>query len=136
MMHMGFGMGFGLMSSVFPILFTVMFVFIIGAFIVTIVRGIGQWHRNNQSPVLTVQAQVAAKRTRVSRHRSGNSMHYHSSTHYYTTFEVDSGDRMELHLSGQEYGLLAEGDRGKLTFQGTRYLGFERDLNTSESVFH
>ena len=43
------------------------------------------------------------------------------------TFQVDSGDRMEFSVSGQEYGLLAEGDRGKLTFQGTRYLGFERE---------
>jgi hypothetical protein len=42
------------------------------------------------------------------------------------TFEVESGDRMELHISAQEYGLLAEGDMGKLTFQGTRYHGFER----------
>ena len=25
-----------------------------------------------------------------------------------------------------EYGMLAEGDRGRLTFQGTRYKGFER----------
>ena len=33
---------------------------------------------------------------------------------------------MELHVSGSEYGMLAEGDRGFLTFQGTRYLGFER----------
>lgn len=28
--------------------------------------------------------------------------------------------------SGREYGMLAEGDIGKLTFQGTRYLSFER----------
>ena len=47
-------------------------------------------------------------------------------THYYATFEVESGDRMEFELRGSEYGLLAEGDLGKLTFQGTRYLGFER----------
>jgi hypothetical protein len=33
---------------------------------------------------------------------------------------------MELHVSGQEYGLLAEGDFGSLTYQGTRYLGFVR----------
>ena len=33
---------------------------------------------------------------------------------------------MELQLQGHEYGLLIEGDKGKLTFQGTRYLGFER----------
>ena len=42
------------------------------------------------------------------------------------SFEVESGDRMEFELRGSEYGLLAEGDLGKLTFQGTRYLGFER----------
>lgn len=45
---------------------------------------------------------------------------------YYVTFEVESGDRMELHVPGREYGQLAEGDKGKLSFQGTRYLGFER----------
>lgn len=27
---------------------------------------------------------------------------------------------------GGEYGMLAEGDFGDLSFQGTRYLGFER----------
>ena len=27
---------------------------------------------------------------------------------------------------GLEYGMLAEGDAGRLTFQGTRYLSFER----------
>jgi len=39
---------------------------------------------------------------------------------------VESGDRFELQLQGQEYGLLVEGDRGKLTFQGTRFLEFQR----------
>ncbi len=71
-----------------------------------------------------------AKRTDVSRyHHNGtdNSMeHYSSSTWYYVTFEVESKDRMELEVSGSEYGMLAEGDKGKLTFQGTRYLGFVR----------
>ena len=33
---------------------------------------------------------------------------------------------MELQMSGSEYGLLVEGDAGMLSFQGTRYLGFER----------
>ena len=33
---------------------------------------------------------------------------------------------MEFHVSGLEYGMLAEGDTGSLTFQGTRYLSFER----------
>ena len=39
---------------------------------------------------------------------------------------VRAGDRMELEVPDMEYGLLVEGDRGRLTFQGTRFLGFER----------
>ena len=39
---------------------------------------------------------------------------------------MESGDRMEFSLTGPEYGMLLEGDSGKLSFQGTRYLGFER----------
>jgi len=35
-------------------------------------------------------------------------------------------DRIELCVSGTEYGMLVEGDTGRLTFQGTRYLSFER----------
>ena len=41
-------------------------------------------------------------------------------------YYVFCGDRMELHVAGHEFGMLIEGDRGNLTFQGTRYLGFER----------
>ena len=51
---------------------------------------------------------------------------YHT-TMYYVTFQVDSGDRIELNLNGNEYGMLIEGDKGKLSFQGTRYLGFMRE---------
>ena len=49
-----------------------------------------------------------------------------TSSRYYVTFQVESGDRMELQMSGQDYGMLVEGDRGRLTFQGTRYLDFQR----------
>lgn len=43
------------------------------------------------------------------------------------TFQVESGDRMEFSVIGSEYGMLAEGDCGKLSLQGTRYLSFERN---------
>lgn len=33
---------------------------------------------------------------------------------------------MELRVPSHEFGLLVEGDAGKLTFQGTRYISFER----------
>lgn len=121
----GFGMGF----DFFQILFTIMFVLVAVVIIVTAFRSLRQWHKNNQSPRLTVPATVVAKRTSVAHFQGGsNGAQHHTSTTYYATFQVESGDRMELSLSGQEYGLLAEGDTGKLSFQGTRFLGFERGL--------
>lgn len=116
-------MGFGLFEASFSIIF----ILVLGMFIVTAVRGISQWNKNNHSPRLTVPATVVAKRAHVSHHHSGGDVHHaHTSSSYYVTFQVESGDRMELHMSGTEYGLLVEGDRGNLTFQGTRYLGFDR----------
>lgn len=39
---------------------------------------------------------------------------------------VTKRNRIELIVNGSEYGMLFEGDRGRLSFHGTRYLGFER----------
>ncbi len=131
------GPGFGFRFQLFQILFFAVFAFVIGTFLVTLVKRILQWNKNNHSPRLTVPAAIVAKRTHVSRHRRGgaNGHHHHTtSTTYFVTFQVESGDRMELHLSGREYGLLVEGDRGRLTFQGTRYLGFERTYEGDNHV--
>ena len=123
---MGFGFNFGF--GMFGVMFTLMFILVFGIFVVTIVRGIGEWNKNNNSPRLTVPATGVSKRSHTSHHHhnTGGHHHTHHSTSYYVTFQVDSGDRMELHMSGQEYGMLVEGDKGYLAFQGTRYLGFER----------
>ncbi len=114
--------------NIFTTLFSLVFLLIFGVILVTIVRGIRQWNKNNHSPRLTVPARVVAKRTQLHRHHHGDTMHHHVSTSYFVTFQVESGDRMELSMSGQEYGLLVEGDNGRLSFQGTRYLGFERTV--------
>ena len=125
------GIGFNFIFSIFPIIWVLMFLMIFGVFAVSIGKSISQWNKNNHSPRLTVDAKVLAKRHDVSRHRHSSAgdhhhHHYHTTNTYYVTFEVASGDRMELQMQGSEYGLLIEGDTGKLTFQGTRYLGFER----------
>jgi hypothetical protein len=39
---------------------------------------------------------------------------------------VESGDRMEFVVPSREYGMLVEGDMGRLTFQGSRYKSFQR----------
>ena len=123
---MGFAMGF----DFFGILFAIMFVAVAAMIIATAVKSLSQWHTNNNSPRLTVPASVVAKRAQV-----GSSVHHnaatltsstHYNTRYFATFQFESGDRLELPVAATEYGLLVEGDHGLLSFQGTRYLGFQR----------
>ena len=118
------------------IFFIVMFVLVICFFVFAAVRAIKTKKKNDASPRLTVDARVVAKRTAVSTHQTPNAgditgAHGYtttSSTSYYATFQVESGDRMELLVPYNVYGFLAEGDTGRLTFQGTRYLDFARGM--------
>ncbi len=124
------GSGFDGFQTMFGIVFAV----VIALIILIAGKAILTWNRNNHSPRLTVDVRIVAKREDISRHHHANAgditgaHDFHSSTFttYYVTFQVESGDRMELSVDGREYGMLAEGDEGKLTFQGTRYLQFER----------
>lgn len=113
------------MFTLGPIFIGLVAIIIFGTIIFAIVKSIGTWNSNNNSPQLTVPAEVVTKRTKT----SGGSGESSASTWYYATFQVKSGDRMELAVKGAQYGMLADGDVGMLTFQGTRYVGFER-VNT------
>ncbi|MBB6676552.1 DUF2500 domain-containing protein [Cohnella lubricantis] len=118
------------MGKVMFTIVPIFFVIVIGLIVFSVVRSIGQWSRNNGQPVLNVHARIVSKRTNVSHyHHDNDSIHDSSHTTYYVTFEVESGDRMELKVSGTEFGMLAEEDIGSLQFQGTRYLGFQREPN-------
>lgn len=113
---------FGFFVAGMPIFFVIVFLLILGLIIFAIIQGLTQWSKNNNSPKLSVPAQVVTKRSKT----SGGSGDSSASTSYYVTFQFDSGDRLELRLNGTDYGMLAEDDLGILTFQGTRYHSFER----------
>ena len=112
--------GFNFMFSIFPIIFFVVFALVIGVFIYVLTKKASQERKNNNSPRLTSEATVVTKRT----HVWGD----HSHTDYYVTFQFPSDDRMELEVPHSQFGYLVEGDQGQLTFQGTRFLNFERTL--------
>lgn len=122
--------GFGAIYGVIPLLFLAVFILIASI----VVKGVAQWSKNNNSPRLTVACVIVDKRTETTMHQTpvagdASGVHgYHmvTDTSHFVTFQVESGDRIEFAVSGGEYGQLAEGDQGKLTFQGTRYLGFEQ----------
>lgn len=129
---MSYGGGFGVnfLFDVFPFIFMIIFLIVLCGIIINLVRGVGTWNKNNHAPVLTVDAEVVGKRISVNHHHhnTGNNMnHTSNSTFYYGTFQFESGDRLELAISGTDYGMLVEGDKGKLTFQGTRFKGFKRN---------
>ena len=111
--------GFNLITSLFPFMFIGVFCLVMFIFISTFVKGAKQNKINRNSPALDVQAKVVAKRMAV----RGD----HSHTYYYVTFEVPSGDRMELRVQGTDYGMMVEGDKGTLRFRGTEFLSFTRN---------
>jgi Protein of unknown function (DUF2500) len=115
------------MFSIMNMLFPLFFIIILGIILFTIFKNIKQWNYNNKQSKLNVDAVVVSKRTQV----RGGGNNSHASTMYFVTFQVESGDRMELVVNGSEYGMLAEGDFGELIFQGTRYLGFTRKLQVN-----
>ncbi len=129
--HFGGGYGNNFMFGFGSIFIFLIFAIIIIGIIFTIITVAKQGIKNSQSPVLSVDAKVVAKRTDTTTHMDTIDDGINtssSSTWYYATFEVESGDRMEFSIRGDVYGMLAEGDSGKLKFQGTRYLGFVRQL--------
>lgn len=119
---MDFGFGFGIFGAMFFIVFTI----VILMFILSFARKIKQWKKNNDSPRLTVYATVVDKRKDVTYYDNPKTAIRSASSNYYVTFQVESGDRIALEVSREEYGIILEGDSGKLTFQGTRYISFER----------
>ena len=111
--------------EIFVVLFFILFFAVIA-------KNIAQWFKNENSPRLTVPAKIVDMRRHTHDHHSNG---HHSHTHtYHVTFEVESGDRMELKVSRNEYGMLVVGDSGRVSFQGTRYLGFERGLEEPDET--
>ena len=111
--------------EIFVVLFFILFFAVLA-------KNIAQFFKNEASPRLTVPAKIVDMQRKTHHHHS-NGHHHHTHT-YHVTFEVESGDRMELQMPGSKYGLIVEGDEGMLTFQGTRYLGFERGLEEPDET--
>lgn len=89
--------------------------------------------QNEQSPELRVPAIVKSNEKMFPEGQIASSLTRQPSPSFFKrtykifcTFEFDSGDRSEFHVSGKEYGLISEDDILTLNIQGTRYLGFER----------
>jgi Protein of unknown function (DUF2500) len=111
--------------TLFFLAFAGFFIFAIVLVGKAIFGSIAEKRYNDSQPVLTKDVKVTGKRTEV----SGGSGNSRASTSYYGTFEfIENKERLELTIDSEDYGLMAEGDLGKLTFQGRRYHQFKREV--------
>lgn len=83
-----------------------------------IMMAIVRWIRNENSPVRRVYATIVDMRRK--KHLRA---HYRSC---HVTFQVESGEQIELRVKHNEYDEMTVGDRGMLICQGTRYIGYDR----------
>lgn len=116
------GPGFGGPPPLFIMMASIVGVVIVSVFGMILYRVLSTWTRNNASPVLTREAKVIGKRSQVRGGGGDSSVR----TSYFITFELENGERVELPASGSQFGILVESDRGMLTWQGTRFKGFDR----------
>lgn len=106
---------------IFTVFFVAIFALILLVIFATILNNIRIAARNRSSPLLTREARLVGKRQDV--HGGGETP---ARMNYYITFEFTNGSREEFKVTGKEYGLLADEDRGVLQSQGTWYKGFNR----------
>lgn len=113
-------------QSDIDVMVVIFVIFFLGAVLVPLIRSVSSWSKDENAELKTLQAKVVSKRQDVSfrRHVNGGRT---SSTRYYATFEEETQERLELHMPGKAYGMLVEGDEGRLTYRGTRFESFARE---------
>lgn len=79
--------------------------------------------REGKKPVYNMEAVVKGKRTLVESSEENPSL---MQTTYFLTFQKRDGNRVELKVPGEDYGLAAEGDEGILVWQGDEFIVFKR----------
>lgn len=112
-----------------PWFILLVFLIIVGTFAYALIRAVLSWMKNNASPPVSVNAVAVTKRAEV----YGGSMNSRARTDYYVTFELNHGERLELKVPDKSFGLIVEGDQGQLSYQGTRFKGFERSFSGARS---
>ena len=106
-------------------------VLVVGSLVYWIVIGV-LWSKNNKdTPIITEQAEVLAKRTTTREYYDDKGNYTDSVTTCYILFESQDGNRMELCIPKKEYVLLVKGDQGELVYQiyknsRRKYHGFTR----------
>ena len=107
----------------------------VGIIIAAVAAAVRRKRRNDRSPILTVAATVAEKHTDVTYQRhavagdisGGHGFHTIPTYRYTVSFETAEQGRVRLLTDKDAYDYLHEGDAGRLTYQGDRFLRFDNN---------
>ena len=105
-------------AKIFMVVWAIGFFGILAVFVTMLVKGLKREADNKKQPVETADVRVITKRIMVTSE--------HSHTTYFVTFENSASSRQEFQVDGELYGLLVEGDQGRLTYQGYKVIDFTR----------
>lgn len=80
--------------------------------------------KQGRKPVYNIQAEVKGKRTLIEADPENPNI---PKTRYFVTFHKRDGNRVEMEVPGEDYGLAAEGDEGILVYsKGDAFIVFKR----------
>ena len=80
--------------------------------------------KQGRKPIYNIQATVKGKRTLVEADPENANI---PRTRYFVTFHKRDGNRVEMEVPGEDYGLAAEGDEGILVYsKGDEFIVFKR----------
>ena len=119
----------------FDLQIEIMLVLIIAIFTAIFFRCIFEWTINKCSAMESVDAFVVAKQQAMIQQQipnAGDATGGHGFTlqeqpWYKITFRMTDSTEKEFNVDDQSFRELKEGEKGILTYQGTRYLGFKKD---------
>ena len=109
--------GYGISRVMMWIAAAIMLLVVGSVVIQAIVRGI----RDLRAPRVTVPASVARMRRTASMHGS------RGDDWFYVTFRMEDGSLEEFSVTENDYLVLAEGEKGELTRQGSRFIAFAHE---------
>lgn len=113
------------MNMMLAVIILVLVAFIVLALIpvvISILRVARRRSLEKASPARQAEARIMDKRTQLAPVGTTQAQRY------YATFQFPDGGRLELEVSGLEWGMLVVGDEGVLEWQGPRYRGFSRAI--------
>lgn len=114
-------------ENIYIYLFIAISALIVGLCVIII---IAQSLKNKRFPVITVKARISdlgiRKYTGYRNKYASAGRESKNINLYYAVFETENGEQIELRIKKLEYYKLKKGSKGKLTFQGFKYISFDK----------